>query len=120
VLSAAELAAMRSTAGDALPGTAVLHRSTQSTDALGGRTDLWAAYGTVTCRVSPSTSMSDGEEIYGGEWHNAMPYIITLPYGTDVTSSDRVVANGQTFEVLAEDTDRDWGLSTRLTCRLVS
>ena len=98
MLSAGELAAMRATQAEALPGTAVISRNTPTSDGMGGWTDAWAAVGTVDCRVSPSGS--GAESLIAERITDADAWNITLPYNTDVTAKDRIAIGARRFEVV--------------------
>lgn len=100
MLSAAELADMRTVQAEAMAGTAVISRKTLTTDGMGGFTETWAASGTVTCRVWPATE-SGAESLIADRITESDAWVITVPYATDVTAKDRVVADGRTFEVVS-------------------
>ena len=120
MLSPAELAAMRATAGvDALPGTATISRATVAPDGMGGQTQTWATVATVASRLSPSGGGGQTEGLTGGRSTADSDWIITLPQGTDVRQADRIVTDGRTFEV-ENIADRDWELVRRVGCREVS
>lgn len=109
---------MRAASDAALPGTAVLHRNTLSSDGMGGQSSSWAAYGTVACRVAPGGA-GGGERIAGGEFQGVAPFVITVPYNTDLTHNDRVVYGGSTYEVLYVDAPRSWAINLRAAARVV-
>lgn len=99
LLSASELAAMRSTQNDTLPGTAVIMRNTPTADGMGGWTDAWAAVGTVDGRLAPAQE-SGAEQLIAGRIVGEDAWVITVPQGTDVTERDRVTISARTFEVV--------------------
>jgi head-tail adaptor len=118
MLTASDLTAMRATLGASLPGTAIIQRSTQASDGMGGVTDAWAAVGTVSARVSPSGMGLD--DLVGGEAVNVTPWVVTVPHGTSVTDRDRLAVEGQTFEVVGVDSPRSYATAIRVQCREVT
>lgn len=111
-LSASELAAMRATAEDALPDTAVIWTVTNVSDGQGGMTATWAAAGTADCRISPSGTGSERE--LASRLSSVSPWYITLPQGTAVTVKDRIHVGARVLEVAAIMAPRTWELTRRL------
>lgn len=99
MLTAAEVAEMRTIQAMALPGTAVISRRTLAADGMGGFTESWAAVGTVTCRVGPA-SESGAERMIADRITETDAWVLTLPAETSVLAKDRIVAEGRTFEVV--------------------
>ncbi|MDQ5960159.1 MAG: Head-tail adaptor protein [Pseudomonadota bacterium] len=99
MLSASELAAMRATQAEALPGTAVISRNSPTSDGMGGWTDAWVAVGTVDARLAAAQE-SGAERLIADRIVGLDAWIITTPQGTDVTERDRVVIDSRTFEVV--------------------
>jgi len=100
MLSAAELADMRTVQAQAMAGTCVITRRTLVADGMGGYTETWAAAGTVAGRVWPATE-SGAESLIADRITESDAWVITLPYATDVTAKDRISYEGRTFEVVA-------------------
>jgi SPP1 family predicted phage head-tail adaptor len=100
MLSAAELADMRTVQAQAMTGTCVISRKTLIADGMGGYTETWAAAGTVSGRVWPA-SESGAESLIADRITESDAWVITVPYATDITAKDRVVADGRTFEVVS-------------------
>lgn len=100
MLTAAELAAMRSVQVEAMAGTCVITRRTLASDGMGGFTETWAAAGTVTGRVWPAQE-SGAERLIADRITEADAWIITVPQGTDVVAKDRITESGRTFEVVS-------------------
>lgn len=114
MLTAAELAEMRSTQEEAMPGTCVISRKTLASDGMGGFTETWAAAGTVTGRVWPATE-SGAERLIADRITEADAWVITLPHGTDVVAKDRIVEGSRTFDVIAP-LPHDWITAKRVVC----
>lgn len=100
MLTAAELAEMRSVQDEAMAASCVISRKTLVSDGMGGFTETWAASGTVSCRVWPATE-SGAESLIADRITESDAWVITVPYNTDITAKDRVVADGRTFEVIS-------------------
>jgi SPP1 family predicted phage head-tail adaptor len=115
MLSNADLASMRATAEQALPGTAVIQGGTLTSDSGGGWTEAFTASGTVSCRVAPitGTEREDGARISA-----TSEYVITLPAETTVETNDRIVVAGITYNVTAVR-DRSWEVTRRVEVRKV-
>jgi SPP1 family predicted phage head-tail adaptor len=111
MLTANEISSMRTTASQALPGTAVIQRDTFVSDEGGGGSQTWAASGTVACRVAPIR----GDEREVAERISAeADYIITLPAETTIAEDDRVVISSETYEVQAIRDRDQWEITRRV------
>lgn len=115
MLNAADLASMRATAEQALPGTAIIQSGTLVSDGGGGQTETFAASGTVSCRVAPAAGneREEGDRIVADS-----QYVITLPADTTVETDDRIVVAGITYNVTAVR-DRSWEVTRRVEARKV-
>lgn len=82
----------------ALSGTAIIQRSTATSDSGGGASVAWANVGTAACRVYPVTTRGRSG-LVGGQIDEHTTHYCMLPLGTSVTTSDRIVVDGATFEV---------------------
>jgi head-tail adaptor len=116
MLSAAEITRMRTVAEQAMPGTAVIHAGTLTSDSGGGYTETFTASGTVACRVAPIMG-TEGEE--GDRITADAQYVITLPAETTVETDDRLEVGAITYTVVAVR-DRSWELTRRVEARKVT
>lgn len=110
MLTAAELADMRATAAEALPGTAVIHSGTFSSDGGGGGSFAYAPSGTVDCRIAPIRG--DEREI-GDRISPDSDHILTIPVTATITENSQVVVDGDTYNVSAIR-DRSWPVTQRV------
>jgi head-tail adaptor len=110
LLTAADLASMRETAEQALPGTAVIWSQTYTTDGGGGGSIGLTNAGTVSCRLAPIRG--DEREI-GERISSDADYVVTLPTTASVTTNSRLVIGGGTFNVEAVR-DRSYRVTTRV------
>jgi head-tail adaptor len=113
VLTDPELNRMRTMAGSALPGTAVIQSQAYVSDGGGGGSVTWSNSGTVPCRIAP---LGGDERLIGGRISPDADSVITLPWDTSVTEGSRIVASGGTFNV-EHVRDRSWELTTRLEAK---
>jgi head-tail adaptor len=116
-LTASDLSCVQTAVVSTLPDTVIISRSTQTSDGMGGVNDTWANVGTVAARVSPSSSGSGRtEQIVGGEFLAAIPWVVTMPAGTNVNERDRLIYKTQTFEIHRTDTPRSYPTGVRAFC----
>lgn len=114
MLTVRELDSMRATLDATLPGTAVIHRASGTSDGQGGTETTWAPIGTVLSRISPATGRGQGvSPVDGGRQTHEDEWVITFPDGTSVTERDRVSAAGVAYEITSVDTLRSWDLCVR-------
>jgi SPP1 family predicted phage head-tail adaptor len=117
MLTATELASMRSTMGDSLAGTAVVQTSAFVSDGGGGGTTTWTASGTVDCRVAPATSSN--EKQIGDRLQPETETIFTIPQTTTIDSDARITYEGRVYTVTALRAPRTWEISRRVEAREV-
>lgn len=98
ILSAAELACMRSAFNSLLPDTCTVSRYTVVSDNAGGQTQTWATVATVACRLSTRNARPTEGDV-ADRMQNANEWMITVPSGTDVRTEDRIAIGSRTFEV---------------------
>lgn len=92
------LGSLRSLSERFLPDTVSIERLTE-VETGDGSTVTWASVGSAPCRVSPLGS-SASERLGGGQALTSdTQWVVWVPFGTDVTVKDRLVALGRRFEV---------------------
>lgn len=118
LLSAADLASMRATLNRTLPDTATIQRDTLGSDGSGGQTvSSTATTGPFACRVAATASTTQrGEQVIAGKLDAVGVWTITLPAGTDVKATDRILIGSRTFDVTLPLRPRSWQLSCRVLC----
>lgn len=98
----------------ALADTAVIERAAWASDGEGGQTATWATHATVPAMLS-GVGSADEQEI--GEGVRAVvSWTVSVPVGTDVVASDRVVINGKTLEVVGVIGGRTYAALARVLC----
>ena len=98
MLSAAELAAMRETAAEAMPSTAVVSRASLASDSMGGFTETWATVDTVICRISPPGNVRLDQ--WSEKIQDRTPYILDAEEGSDIEPGDEVAIGSDTYLVV--------------------
>lgn len=116
--SAADLAFMRQTQTDALPGTAIIQAYTYVGDGQGGSYEAYAGIGTVAARLYPQTTRSFSESVSGGQIISLTSWFITMPWDTVVDSRNRISMEGRTWEVASVNNDENW--RTAIRCEVSS
>lgn len=111
-LTSAELTMMRDAVNELLPGTASILTLTRTSDGQGGWSDAWAASGTASCRLD---NRSKTEALQGGGIQHYTEWVLTVPYDTTVTVSNRVQVDGTQYNILGIDSGKSWPVSLRLT-----
>ncbi len=86
----------------AVAGTAVIYTVAQTSDGQGGFTEGFTASGTVAARVAAaSVDQFGGQELQvGGRYSEIGSRVMTVPYNTTVSTTNRVVFNSTTYEVV--------------------
>jgi SPP1 family predicted phage head-tail adaptor len=110
MLTEPELDAMRTTAAEALPGTAIIQTRSFTDDGGGGGTIGWTTSGTVDCRLAPIRG--DEREIADRIAEDS-DHLVTLPTTASVTVESRLLIAGGTFQVSAIR-DRSWEITQRV------
>ncbi|MBZ0309061.1 MAG: head-tail adaptor protein [Anaerolineae bacterium] len=83
-----------------LTGECTVWRNMPTFDAAGGQIDQWNSVGTYPCRLMPERDRRL-QQIIGEKNVLEVYYRLTLPYNADLRAGDRVVCDGQTYEVVA-------------------
>ena len=108
-LNGRDLATPRGLLFLSLSESATILTLTATDDTGGGASTTWGTAGTaVPCRIDPLGG--NGRGVTGGRIDERSTHIVTVPPGTPVTASGRVViANRGTFEVTAtRDRTAEW------------
>lgn len=113
MISAADLASMRSAMDQSLPDSCDVVRATIASDGAGGETTGWASVATVACRVSPATGR---EGLIAAALASVGPWIVTVPAETDAGVTDRIAWRGRTFEISSVLAPSTWEIARRLNC----
>lgn len=115
MLTADELAGMRETLNDSLPGTAIVQTATWVSDGGGGGTTSWVAAGTYDCRVTPTGGF---EQDQGDRVQPETEFIFTLPANTAINEDAQIVYSGGTYDVIAMPQPRSFEVSRRVQVKV--
>lgn len=121
LLGAADLEWMGGLQGQALPGSAIIHRGTVTPDGMGGGSVTWAAVGTVAARLYGQNSRAVAEDARNGaQVISVTRWYVTMPTGTLVTAADRLVVSGRLFEVTEVNNDQHWQAAVRASVTAIN
>ena len=112
MLGSADLAAMRDVQRQVLPQTCDILRPSGSVNAVGEEVITWGTAGSaVPCRLARARARlaAVGEQVtLEAGW------VATLAHDADVRAGDRMVVDGQTYEVIAVWQAHAWRTATRV------
>jgi SPP1 family predicted phage head-tail adaptor len=97
MLTAGELAAMRTTQQQTLVEACTIVRRTLVSDGAGGQTSTETSVSSL-CRLAPSNNQPQDRMVAGAQQDQVL-WRITLPDGTDVRAADRIDVGARSFEV---------------------
>lgn len=109
----------RESFNESLPSVALVQHRTSASDGRGGQTESYDAGTALDCRLLQMGSQESAgrEEATGhvaSSWWN-----ILLPAGSDVRTTDRIVIDGQTYEVIDHGDARSQSLVMKVAARRV-
>lgn len=116
VLSSQDMAAFRALEQElAFHDAYALKRDTATGDNEGGSTAVEATVETGACDLAAGGQRPD-ERAVADRVQATAPYVVTLPYATVATASDRLVIGGRTLEIIDVLRDGFLGTSVRAVC----
>ena len=118
MLNEAMLGCVQAAIEGMLPDACTITRRTGTRDASGGYETTHPAVATTVCLIT--TDGKPQEVPVGQTLRMIVPWVITLPLGTDVRPEDRIVSGGRTFEVVGTDRGRSLPVSVKATCMVHS
>lgn len=105
-LSNRDLTSMRQTVAELMPDRCHLLTKTSVSNGQGGQTTTWGtASANVPCRLDMMHGM---ETLTGGALQQYTGYVLSLPYDTTITQSQRVLLNDITYAVKSVNTNQSW------------
>jgi len=112
VLSDVQLANMRAAVLARLPDSVEIQANTLTSDGAGGWSDGWAtvADGAVSARVDP-VSLRDGVAVEVGQERINDMRQLTVPYDAPLEAGERVLYNGEAWEIMSRDDNHSWNVS---------
>lgn len=109
----------RASFNEHLPSTGLVKHRTGTSDGRGGQSESYDVGTAVRCRLLPMGAReAQGREEASG--HKASSWwTILFPAGSDVRTTDRVVIDGQTYEVIDHIDARSQSLVMKVSARRV-
>jgi hypothetical protein len=118
MLTAAEIAAMRTTQNSALPDTGIVIRDSLTADGMGGYTRGTVAAGTVPGRLMPVNGYSSNEGLGAAQPLSESKYWWTCANTTDINVDDALLVGVQLLRVIEVNLDVGWETAKR--CKLTA
>ncbi len=115
LLSANELADIRSATELLLPQSVIISALTEVSEGQGGFTQSWAASGTVDCRL---VAKQGGERMLAGQIAATGSYMLTVPHDSTIAVDNRATVDGIAYRVLFIDAVKTWRAAIRCDCDL--
>lgn len=115
-VSAGELAQMRSDALVFLPDSAVIRSRTVTVTDMGGQSESWSDAATVQCRLAPLT-INTGEVLNAAQLTSPTLWVLTVAYNQALDATERVVIDGDTYEVERVEDDHSHRTARRAYLR---
>lgn len=110
-LSTDELSGMRAAINQLLPDACYVLTATNVSDGAGGVTVSWGTTGTTTCRLDVVSGM---EQLTGGAIQPYTKYMVSLPYDTTLTQSNRIKVGTNTYSVKSINLGQSWSAVARV------
>ncbi len=111
-----EIAAMRAAQAQTLPDTGTVQRKSASGDGKGGQTVSYANFATgVNCRLGRDAQAAR-PGVKGERIDTRIPWVITFAHDQDIRSTDRILIDGRTFEVINVEDHTEWMTALRVQC----
>lgn len=99
-LTASELSAMRDHVEAHLPDTCEIDYVTRTSDGAGSWTEAWTARGTaIPCRLA-HTRIERFEGVRLSQLREGYTWVLTVAHDQTVALTDRVIAGGNTYQVV--------------------
>jgi head-tail adaptor len=117
MLTASDLAFMRSFQTALMDDSIAVQRATLTADGYGGRDESWATVETVAGRLARVNERAT-EAATGGQVTSVTRWFATMPMGTTVNAGDRLLIKGRTWEILTVNNDEMWRTAVR--CEVVA
>ena len=113
MLTARELSEARADVLETLVDTGVIQRASGTVDSYGNAKQVWAASGTVACRLDPYSPWRDMRGTVAGRESTRAYLQLTLAWDADLVEGDRIVFGSDTLELVEL-----WGIhSDRIVTR---
>lgn len=123
-LSSSELDDIRSDVANLLPDICTIQQMTTTSNSVGESVRTYTNRGTaIPCRIDPEIDYQSAFEYLGGFSDlvkASAGFRLTVKHDQTVEITDRVICNGETYEVVAVDPGKSYKASTRASLTEVS
>lgn len=116
MLTASELAWMRTTENQAMASTAIIKSPQYSSGAFGSVLESYQPSGTVVCDIWP-IAKNDREKSSGNQELSKGEFYISVPYNTNVTVNDQITIDNVTYQITFVPISQSWLTNLRLEAR---
>lgn len=119
ILSADDVKFMRSwVENNLMPDTCTILSRTLSNDGMGGGTVTWGtATAGVVCRLDRVNQPTPA--VAGAALQSFQSWVMTMPYDETITTQNRILHDGHTYNVTGIDDDKSWPVTIRVYLELV-
>lgn len=115
-VSAGELTRLQSAAEALFDKTATRYRKVLTSNGAGGFTESETST-TYACNIAPTALWNMPMEInVAGRLANTSSWVIRMPHDADVLKDDRIVVDGEKYEVMNVHGDKSWRAALRAVC----
>lgn len=120
LLSASELAQLRTDLADLLPDTCQVQRMIISKNGPYDVETWGTAIVSTACRFDPDTGRRGDTEIVADREAGIARYIVTMAYDVDLRDGDRIIYSGGTYEITLLHTEHSLNGSVRARASMIS
>ena len=118
-LTATELTRMRTDAEDLLPSTCTIQTLSTIPDGMGGVEESWSDIDDVPCRLD-ITNWQSKTAIDGDQFSLHDIWLLYVHWDQAIASGNRVVFDGDTYDVLSGQDHGDWRMLRQVLLQRVS
>ncbi len=112
VVPSNEIERMRSDLEQLLPDTCSILGVTRLADGQGGFTESWGTVASnIACRLD---NINSREQLVADAIQPFSRWWLTLPYGTNISTANRIVIGSEQYSIIGMDDAKSWALNIRL------
>lgn len=114
MLTNADLVYMRKSVEQLFPDTCYILTVSESPNGMGGRTVTLGTAGTSICRLD-MVDNRNAETMQGAGMRSSQETILSMPYDASVTTVNKILHEGITYNVQSVNIGASWKAETRCT-----
>lgn len=120
MLTATELADMRAVQELAFPDTGTILRGTSSHNEIGEAVMAWGTVASnLAMRLMPEARRQANLDVVNDQATLVTDWVVTIAYGGDIVTGDRVVVGAGTYDVIAVTDEFTWRTAVRAECKRI-